>query len=102
MGFQQGGSDLEANTTPQPIRDAILHYDVNPGSVSLRAAEVAGQPPAGVASNNLQLIDGSIVTSSRRWTAISACGSWKETSDGVQPVIVKGAITSGKGATRAR
>lgn len=98
MGFSKADLDLEANTTPQPIRDAILHYDVNPRfTVSLGQQKLPGNRQQVVASNNLQLIDRSIVTSS--FTLDRDFGvwlTWKPVT-GVQPVIVKGAITSGEG-----
>jgi phosphate-selective porin OprO/OprP len=98
MGFSKADLDLEANTTPQPIRDAILHYDLSKRvTISMGQQKLPGNRQQVVASNNLQLVDRSIVTSA--FTLDRDFGLWLTWKPvrGDQRLTLKGAITSGEG-----
>ena len=64
LGFSKADLDLDANTTAQPIRDAILHYDLSKHvTISFGQQKLPGNRQQVVSSGMLQLIDRSIVTS---------------------------------------
>lgn len=98
LGFSKADIDLEANTTAQPIRDAIVHYDVSKKlTLSLGQQKLPGNRQQVVASNNLQLVDRSIVTSA--FTLDRDFGLWLTWRPvrGDQRLTLKGALTSGEG-----
>ena len=98
LGFSKADLDLDANTTAQPIRDAILHYDLSKHvTISFGQQKLPGNRQQVVSSGMLQLIDRSIVTSA--FTLDRDFGAWVtwKPLNSARPLILKGAITSGEG-----
>lgn len=102
LGFSRADLDLDANSIAQPVRDAIVFYDLKPRfTLGFGQQKLPGNRQQVVSSGSQQFIDRSIVTAAFTLDRdFGIFGTWTLPA-GRSLFLLKGAITSGEGRNAA-